>query len=190
MSVAHNQLYARPYAEAAFEYAKAHGAVSAWHEFLNSFAQAFIENHMQSLLGNPLLDSAQLIEAISAALHNQLDPGQINFLQLLAKNHRLIYLSAIAQTFSTLRDADEEILRVTVRSAFALDTETQTRLKQKLTDQFKKNIVMNTEITPELIGGLTIQIGDRVLDLSIQNKLSQLIQSLSGSSLLRDHTQG
>lgn len=185
MSSVQNQLYARPYAEAAFQYAKQHNAVLPWGDFFTLFSKIFTDPTLQNLLRNPLVSQTELVTAMTSPVTNELDSHQTNFLLLLANNRRLIYLAAIADQFNTLRDQDESILRVTVSSAFALDEATQARLKQKLMDQFKKQIIMETKISPELIGGLKIQVGDRVLDSSIQDRLSQLTQSLSRSDRFR-----
>jgi F-type H+-transporting ATPase subunit delta len=187
MSSVQNQLYARPYAEAAFHYAKQHSAISSWSAFLILFAEVFAKAPLCTLLTDPFVHQTELVEAITTLLPGQLDQHQIFFLQLLAKNHRVIYLTSIAAYFALLRDQDENILRVTVSSAYAMDDASTARLKQKLADQFKKQIFMEIKIQPDLIGGLKIQIGDRVLDLSVQDRLSQLIQSLSQSDQLRNH---
>ena len=185
MSSVQNQLYARPYAEAAFQYAKQHNAVLLWNDFFTLFTKVFADPTLQNLLRNPSVSQTELVAAMTTPAVNELNSHQINFLLLLANNRRLIYLAAIADQFNALRDQDENILRVTVSSAFALDEATQARLKQKLTDQFKKQIIMETKISPELIGGLKIQVGDCVLDSSIQDRLSQLTQSLSRSDRFR-----
>lgn len=185
MSSVQNQLYARPYAEAAFQYAKQHDAVLSWNHFFTLFTQIFAEPALQNLLRNPSVSQIELVQTMAAAVADELNVYQINFLLLLANNRRLIYLPAIAEQFNVLRDQDENILRVVVSSAFALDESIQVRLKQKLMDQFKKQIIMETKVSPELIGGLKIQIGDRVLDNSIQDRLSQLTQSLSRSDGFR-----
>jgi len=182
MSSAQNQSYARPYAEAAFQYAKQHNAVLLWDHFFVLFSKVFADPALQDLLRNPSISQTELVTVIASA---ELDKHQMNFLLLLAKNRRLIYFAVIADQFNALRDQDENILRVTVSSPFALDESTQTQLKQKLTEQFKKQIIMETKIAPELIGGLKIQIGDRVLDSSLQDRLSQLSQNLSRSDRFR-----
>ena len=111
MSSVQNQLYARPYAEAAFHYAKQHSAVSSWSAFLIIFAEVFTKPRLYSILTDPFVNQAELVEVVTALLPGQLDPHQIFFLQILAKNHRLIYLTSIAEYFALLRDQDENILR-------------------------------------------------------------------------------
>ena len=48
-----------------------------------------------------------------------------------------------------------------------------------LKKRFGKGIKATTTVNPELIGGVSIQIGDEVIDASVRGKLSQLAASLT-----------
>lgn len=64
--------------------------------------------------------------------------------------------------------------KVTVESAIDLDEPTRQRIVTRLTQQYGAGLVLQYQITPELIGGLRIRVGDDVFDGSIQGRLIRL----------------
>jgi F-type H+-transporting ATPase subunit delta len=197
MSSVHSQIYARPYAEAAFHYAKSNSDVDHWDTFLKNFAAFFSSSEINHYVTSPLVEQTQLINIVadllelissqpeSAALYGKsaINQNQVNFLLQLAFNKRLAELPAIAESFQKLRDEDEGVLRATVSSAFTLDPTTLSTIEQKLTAKFHKKIIMQTQTDAQLIGGLKIQLDDYVLDTSIAHALSQLRQNLAGNDV-------
>ena len=190
MSVVQNQSHARPYAEAAYRFAKQHTGVAAWSDFLSFLAELLSNPALTALVNNPLLDQVTIVHALLEGLPAQITSEESNFLLLLAENRRLIYCPAVYDYFQQLRDQDEGILRATVTSAFPLNETTLANVEKKLTQKFQKQIVLESAVNPDLIGGLKIQIGDRVLGASVQDMLAQLIQNVSSHHILRDHNKG
>ena len=152
---------ARPYAEAAFKLAAETKKVKEWSGALSRLATVMKADVATELLDNPNIDRAQAAAIVSEAA-GKLDKHQKNFVQVLADNGRLAQLPDIAALFEQSRDRHENVLEATIESAF------------ELTDAQKAAIV-----NPELIGGVSIQIGDEVIDASVRGKLSQLAASLT-----------
>ena len=68
---------------------------------------------------------------------------------------------------------------VYVKTAMPLGQEQKKKIEQKLLDTTKfKEVEMHYEVEESLIGGMKIRIGDRVVDSSIETKLSQLTKQL------------
>jgi F-type H+-transporting ATPase subunit delta len=63
---------------------------------------------------------------------------------------------------------------VTVESAVEMDYATRDRVAAGLTHQYGSGLVIRYQITPALIGGLRIRVGDDVFDGSVQNRLDRL----------------
>ncbi len=179
MSAAERLAIARPYAEAAFRFAKAHHAIVAWQGFLNTFSALVADEKIAAILMNPFVDQTQVIDSILRASGEKIEETQANFLKQLAENSRLIDFPAITRQFEALCDQEANILRVEVESAFELNTTEKKRLQKKLEEKMQKQIVMNTHLDSSLIGGLRIKFGDSVLDASLKSRLQQLNQDLS-----------
>ena len=74
-----------------------------------------------------------------------------------------------------------------VRSAIALSAEQQAGLKQTLSESLRKDPVLNLRVEPELLGGLIVQVGDKVYDTSVRSRLEALRNQLSsrGSNVVK-----
>ena len=64
--------------------------------------------------------------------------------------------------------------KVMVESAVVLDDATRQRTVAELTKQYGPDLVVDYKITPELIGGLRIRVGDDVYDGSVQGRINRL----------------
>jgi len=108
------------------------------------------------------------------------------FLGVLNQNGRLGLIRDIAATYHTLRDQQGNRVRVKVRTAAALDDAQLASLTATLQTTLKQEPILNVTIDPDLLGGLVVQIGDRVYDTSVKSRLETLRTHLmtSGSHVL------
>jgi F-type H+-transporting ATPase subunit delta len=65
-----------------------------------------------------------------------------------------------------------------VESATVLDKETRDSLRRTLRSKYGKDLAIEFETTPELIGGLRIKIGSDVLDSTVQARIQTLENEL------------
>ncbi len=169
---------ARPYANAAFEYALEKHALTEWEGMLLSAATVVADDKVNLLLSSPETSSRQLSALFSDVLAKVLDTQKINFIQLLAENKRLAILPEIAALFKTYREDYEKIMDVQVVSAIELDYSYQEKLIKKLTHRLKRRVSLQCEVNPSLLGGAIIRAGDMVIDGSVRGKLNRLLESL------------
>jgi F-type H+-transporting ATPase subunit delta len=98
-----------------------------------------------------------------------------NFLFLLVDNGRIPAFTEIARAVRDAWDGQSGRVRARVSSATALDPATLATLKnhvQTLTGA--REVVLDAEVDPSLIGGIVTHIGDKVLDGSIRTQLEHL----------------
>lgn len=164
---------ARPYAEAAFKLACEQGALPAWSDALSRLATVADTGVAHELFGNPLLSGAQIGELVADAA-GQLGAEQKNFVRVLADNERLAVLPEIAALFEVQRNAHEGVLDVVVRSAYPLDRTQLDEVVATLASRYGKQIKASVEVDPELIGGVSIRVGDEVIDASVRGKLARM----------------
>lgn len=169
---------ARPYAKAAFEYALAHGCVPQWATLLEKAAVIIKDAQMVKLLHDPCVTREQACQVLSNLCKAELNEQQHNLLRLLAKNQRLIVLPEIAALFNKLQAEHEQILRVDVATVIALNPDQQSKLTQVLQQRFAKKIILNFSQDAELLGGILIRAGDKVIDLSLRGQLQRLNSKL------------
>lgn len=171
---------ARPYALAAFEYARLHQQLPAWKNFLETASFIANEKNIVSLMANPELSSAKLFDLFNGILSEQMNAEQNNYLKLLSEHKRLNVLPEILELFNTLYAQLEKISKVRVVTATEVQETFKQKLSQQLTKRIQREVTLQCEIDPAIIGGAIIHIGDRVIDGSIRGKLSRLLVSLTG----------
>jgi ATP synthase F1 delta subunit len=165
---------ARVYGDALFESAKEVDKLDPIHEQLGEFADAVNENRdLQVFLFSPYFSSAEKREGISSAVSGA-EPEFLNFLELLAEKHRMPAIFRIRNAFDELWAEERKRLDVRLTSAIPLDEQVAERVSSEVARQTGREIDLSTEVDPEILGGLVLQVGNRVLDASLRSKLERL----------------
>ena len=105
---------ARPYAKAAFEYARDASRLSEWSDMLSLCASVTAYQKVVEMLGNPQLSGAQQAETIIGLCQGDLDKPFENYLQVLSGHRRLKLLPEIAVLYAQLRAEEERSQQVQV----------------------------------------------------------------------------
>ncbi|MFC3283899.1 F0F1 ATP synthase subunit delta [Litchfieldella rifensis] len=177
--MAETSTVARPYAKAAFEYAREHEALSTWSERLGKLGRVVADRDMQKVLSHPKLDTAYKIELLIEIADVKGDDAIRRFLDYLGEKGRLQALAAIAQQFEAFRADHEKRVEVTIVSAFALDAEQQDKLSSALKKRLNREISITTQVDPALLAGVILRAGDTVIDGSVRGRLNRLHEALS-----------
>jgi len=74
-------------------------------------------------------------------------------------------------------------VRAQVTTATPLSATQQKRLSDSLGASLQKNVVLETNEDPEIIGGVLVRVGDQIIDGSVRTKLAALKQQLAHGSL-------
>ena len=101
---------------------------------------------------------------LTIAIRRLADDKPRDFRGILAALRRLVRL-------------DLERRRVVVESATELDADSQQRVVAGLTAQYGSDLSFDYRVTPELIGGLKVRVGNDVWDGSIKGRLERLKQA-------------
>jgi F-type H+-transporting ATPase subunit delta len=177
--VAERATIARPYAKAAFEYAREANAFAAWSQGLRSAAQIVADPSVAPLTKSPQWPLANLVSLITDVAGAKLDAGMQNFVRVLAENHRLLLLPEIAAHYEELRAAVENTLDVEVISAVTLSDAQADKLKQALSARLKRTVRMQNSVDSTLLGGAVVRAGDLVIDGSLKGRLERLATDLT-----------
>lgn len=169
---------ARPYAKAAFEYARDANAYGPWSQSLATAATVVSDSRVAALTKSPQVTVDQLVELISEIEGPKPDPKVQNFLRLLAENHRLLLLPEIAAHYEALRAAAEGTVDVEVISAVRLSPEQAGKLEQALATRLRRKVRMQNSVDSSLLGGAVIRAGDLVIDGSLKGRLQRLATEL------------
>jgi F-type H+-transporting ATPase subunit delta len=177
--VAERATIARPYAKAAFEYARDAKAFAEWSQALQTAAEIVTDSRVGPLTKNPQWLAADLVSLITDVAGAKLDAGMQNFVRVLAENHRLLLLPEIAAHYELLRSEVENTVDVDLVSAVPLNVAQADKLKQALSTRLKRQVRMRTSVDASLLGGAVLRAGDLVIDGSLKGRLERLATELT-----------
>jgi F-type H+-transporting ATPase subunit delta len=176
--VAERATIARPYAKAAFEYARDANALAQWSQGLKAAAEIVADPRVAPLTKSPQWSAADLVSLITDVAGDKLDAGMQNFVRVLAENHRLLLLPEIAAHYEMLRSAVENTIDVEVVSAVPLDAAQTEKLERALSTRLKRRVRMQNAVDSTLLGGAVVRAGDLVIDGSLKGRLQRLATEL------------
>ena len=169
---------ARPYAEAAFKLADEAGSLERWSEMLAALALVGDDARVRAAAADPQLSDAQRAGLFIAILGGRLSGEAENFVRVLAQNDRLSLLPQIRAQFELLKNEREGIMEAEVQSAFELSEAQLRDLVARLEKKMGRQVRAHVSIDRELIGGVKIVLGDKVIDGSARAQLAALEAAL------------
>jgi F-type H+-transporting ATPase subunit delta len=170
---------ARPYAKAAFSYAREQNAVGKWNEMLAFAAAVVSDERMAVYLARPQLTAQQQAEAVAQACGDKLDAAGGNFIRQLCSSRRLSVLPAVLVQFEQMVAELEKTGDVQVVSAFPLDDAEVEKLTASLKRRFEQDVRIEVVVDPALMGGVVVRFGDQVIDGSVRSRLAKLASTLN-----------
>ena len=169
---------ARPYAEAAFRLASGANALARWSGMIGALAQVAEDKRIQAAIADPARSDAQAAGVFISILAGKLDGQAENFVRVLAENNRLELLPEIHLQFEVLKNEREGVVEVEVYSAFELTEAQIADLAQRLEKRTSRKVRTRVEVDKNLIGGVKVVIGDKVIDGSARGQLVALENAL------------
>jgi F-type H+-transporting ATPase subunit delta len=168
---------ARPYAKAAFEYARGASDLDGWSSSLAVAAAVTQDSTVAKLLDSPTLTAEQKATALKDVCGDSLTEKAKAFVDVLAENKRLGLMKTICELFENLKAQQEKFSDVEVVSAFDLDSSVEKALADKLKTVLISDVSMKTTVDSSLLGGVIVRSGDTVIDGSIKGRLTKLAES-------------
>lgn len=166
---------ARPYAKAAFDYAKEAGLIDAWMQQLTvSAGIASIEEVSDSFL-SPTKNNQALVDMLAGP---DADQGYKNFLTMMADNNRLALLPDLTALYKLISEQDAKALSADVYSAIELSSEQLDAISASLEKRTGKSVKLSQHIDTSLLSGARIVAGDLVIDGSLKAKIARLKSEL------------
>ena len=171
---------ARPYARAAFAYARKGNALAAWSDVLTAAGAIVADPRVKKLIGNPKVAPTQLLDFIADIVGGgKVDTNIRNFFDELVRNRRLALLPEVAAMFEEMRNEVENVADVQVTSAVALNETQRQRLTDSLKKRLKKEVRLHCNVDANLIGGAVVRSGDLVIDGSLRSRLLGLANAIT-----------
>lgn len=135
----------------------------------------------RALTTSPLVNREAGTRAVTATADAiGLDPITRNFLGVLAQNRRLSQLGNVVRAFNQLWAQHRGETSAEVVSAHPLDDKQIAALKKNLRARMGRDVAVDLNVDPTILGGLVVKIGSQMIDASIKTKLNTLAHAMKG----------
>ncbi len=171
---------ARRYAKALLSIGREDGQADTYKEELGGFSKLMEEHkELEMAITTPLYSVEDRRKALLVVVE-RFNPSNImtSFLLLLFDKGRIQYVKDICAFYERLTDELANIVRADLVSAVEMPEESIEKIRAALSEKTGKEVKMETNVDPALIGGVVTKIGDLVLDGSVRTQLISLKESL------------
>lgn len=165
------------YAQALFELAVARDRAEPWAAELDFMAAALLDGEFNPFLKHAEVPLARKIAALDEVLP-EVDPLVRNLGALLISRNAVDSIGEVATGYRRLLDARLGRQPVAVTTAVELESAEAEQVRQFVAGLIRKEVALTARVDPSLLGGIIIQIGDRLLDGSSRAKLEGLRKQL------------
>lgn len=167
----------RRYATGIFQLAQEENAVDAWRLELARLDELLSDEVLTAAFENPGVGTQRRMD-LARQLAPELRPETQNLLRLLIEHRRTNDAGAIRQEFDRLADEASGIVNALMTIAIPLEDADRRRYEETLARKVKRKVRLRVRTDPTIIGGARIQIGDHLVDGSVQTQLERLRQDL------------
>ena len=174
---------ARRYAEAAFEIAQRDDSMEAWLAALSVAEERLTDAQASRLLSNPSVPADDRVEVLGRLLGDGVSGPPHSLLVLMVRRGRFELLPGVIREFRRLHRRREGIVEAMVTSAVDLDEQEQEALLERLVAMTGSRVEMQLGVDPELLGGIQVRLGDRLIDGSVRGRLERLRASFTTATI-------
>ena len=170
---------ARRYSSALFGLAHERGELAAVTAELDGFVAALgSDPDLMAFYTSPVVDRRVKEQIIHRALDGRAGELATNFILLLVRKHRENLIQIVAAQMHEMLDREAGRQSAAIGTPMPIDASMVDELTQRLSKVYGRTIIPHTKLSPELLGGLVVQVGDRYVDASVSGKLEELRRHL------------
>lgn len=172
----------RRYAEAAFQIALRDDTLETWRRELDRAAATLDTGGLESVLANPATPLDERLDAAQKIFSKLSDPVR-NLVLLLLRRRRIEQLPRVALEFARLDDQRAGLTHATATSALPLKAAEIKAIATRLEEIVGGRVELQTDVDPDILGGIVVRIGDRLMDGSVLGRLERLRHQLASGAL-------
>lgn len=171
---------ARNYAETLLALARKAGDVAGWGRMMQEVADAVATDaQLRAFLESPRVSVEHKNAALGRAFQDRYPRLLVRFLQALVSKGRQRQVGAVASEYAALVDEAEGRMHAQVTLAQPPTDADRAAIAASLSQRFGKQVVPHVTVRPEILGGVIVRVGDRVMDGSVRRRLGRLRHQLT-----------
>jgi len=148
------------------------------------FIQSMIKNNkdLKLVIKSPLIKSNDKLVILQNILKSK-KPNELSstFLKVLSKNKRFQKTLDIISQFKNINSQKRGDVLADITSAEKLSNEQQDNIKEQLRTILGDKLSLNYKVDEQIIGGLIIKVGSKMIDTSLSNKINKLKIAMKGA---------
>ena len=164
----------RRYAQAVFQIAQEHGDIDAWLDDTRALAELADDPAAAEFLDAPQIPEPKKLQTIQQTLGDSVNPLALNLLGLLAARRLTHLMPDILSQLTDMVDQHRGVQWADVTTAVPMDDERMTEIAELIGGIVGGKVSLRTYVEPDIIGGLIVRVGDRVIDGSVRAKMRNM----------------
>jgi|YNPMSStandDraft_1061717.scaffolds.fasta_scaffold18881_3 F-type H+-transporting ATPase subunit delta len=133
-----------------------------------------ISKDLKVFLKNPSINNQKKFELLKILFQNKVCEESLFYLKLIVDKNREYALEKILKTYFEMIDEENGIINATIITAYELDEQIIEKIRKKIKIFTGKDPRFQIVVNSKVVGGLLIQIDDKVIDLTLKRQLEKI----------------
>jgi F-type H+-transporting ATPase subunit delta len=129
---------------------------------------------LRAVLANPIIGPDKKRAILAELFTGKVNPMLLSYFTIVVNKGRSEILYATAKEFINNYNTRKNIVKATVSSAAPLSVKNLKQIEDAVKEVTKGEVILETKVDPDLIGGYILKVGDKQFDASISSSLKKL----------------
>ena len=167
------------YAESLFDLAKEENKVTQYLDDIKLVGEVLgSDPQIVQFFNHVLIENEKKIQLLDQSFKGNVDQYVLNFLKLLVQSRRIRYIDDIVKSYIKLSNQYLGIEEGMIYTPYELTDQQIQDIEKAISKKENKKVTLKVSIDPSLLGGIKVQIANRIYDGTIKNKVEMLKKEL------------
>jgi F-type H+-transporting ATPase subunit delta len=167
------------YAESLFDLAKEENQVTQYLDDIKLVGEVLDSDpQIVQFFNHVLIENDKKIQLLDQSFKGNVDQYVLNFLKLLVQSRRIRYIDDIVKSYIKLSNQYLGIEEGMIYTPYELTDQQIQDIEKAISQKENKKVTLKVSIDPSLLGGIKVQIANRIYDGTIKNKVEMLKKEL------------
>ena len=167
------------YAESLFDLAKEENKVTQYLDDIKLVGEVLDSDpQIVQFFNHVLIENDKKIQLLDQSFKGNVDQYVLNFLKLLVQSRRIRYIDDIVKSYLKLSNQYLGIEEGMIYTPYELTDQQIQDIEKAISQKENKKVTLKVSIDPSLLGGIKVQISNRIYDGTIKNKVEMLKKEL------------
>ena len=167
------------YAESLFDLAKEENQVTQYLDDIKLVGEVLgSDPQIVQFFNHVLIENEKKIQLLDQSFKGNVDQYVLNFLKLLVQSRRIRYIDDIVKSYIKLSNQYLGIEEGMIYTPYELTDQQIQDIEKAISQKENKKVTLKVSIDPSLLGGIKVQIANRIYDGTIKNKVEMLKKEL------------